>query len=102
MFIKKPIETTRELANYLGSKITDDQIKELLAFVSFDNMKKTPSMDMKAVVHMFKEDLDFFSKGQIGTWREHLNEQQSKKIDEMVKNKLKYKQPIQYEPSKRN
>ena len=95
------METTRELVSYLGASLTDDQIKELLAFVSFDNMKNTPSMDMKGISHMFKDDLNFFSQGQIGTWKKHLNEEQSKKIDEMVRKNLTYKRPIQYEPSKK-
>lgn len=95
------METTRDLLKYLGENLDDDQIKQLLTFVSFDNMKNTPSMDMKAMSHMFSQDLNFFSKGQIGTWKKHLNEEQSKKIDEMVKNKLTYKRPIQYEASKK-
>ena len=94
------METTRELVNYLGASLTDEQIKELLKFVSFDNMKNTPSMDMIGMSHMFKDDLNFFSQGKIGTWKKYLTEEQSQKIDEMVRKNLTYKRPIQYEPSK--
>ena len=81
--------------------MTDEQIKKLLAFVSFDNMKSLPSMDMKAMDFMFKDDMTFFNKGQIGNWKKHLSEEQSKKIDDLVANKLTYKKnPIVYEPSK--
>jgi len=96
------METTRELAKYLEAELTDEQIIKLLKFVSFDNMKSIPTMNMGAIDEIFKSDLEFFSKGQIGTWKNHLNEEQSKKIDDMVKNKLKYKKPIQYEPIKKN
>lgn len=70
--------------------------------MSFDNMKKTPSMDMKAIGHLFKDDLKFFSKGQIGTWKEHLSEEQSRKIDEVLAKNLTYKKAIQFEPTKKN
>ena len=96
------METTRELAKYLGVEIIDDDLKKLLTFVSFDNMKNIPTMDMKAMDHMFKDDLNFFSQGQIGTWKKHLNEEQSKRIDDMVQSKLTYKRPLQYEPSKQD
>lgn len=96
---KKPLEITRALADYLGVTISDDDIKKLLAYVSFDNMKKTPSMDMGHIDTMFKNDLTFFNKGQVGNWKNVLTEEQSRKIDEMVKTKLTYKKPIQYEPS---
>lgn len=59
-------------------------------------------MDMKLVDLMFKEDLNFFYKGQIGNWKNHLTEEQSAKIDEMVRTKLTYKKPLQYEPTKKN
>ena len=89
------------MAKYLGADLTDEQIKKLLAFVSFDNMKSLPSMDMKALDFMFKDDMTFFNKGQIGNWKNYLSEEQSKKIDDMVANKLTYKKkPIVYEPLK--
>jgi hypothetical protein len=43
----------------------------------------------------------FFNQGKIGTWKERLTEEQSKKIDDAMKNKLTYKRAIQFEPSKR-
>lgn len=100
--LENPIEIIKGLCKYLGKELSEEDIKKLLAFTSFDNMKKMPSMDMKMMEHMFTNDLVFFNKGQIGNWKNHLTEEQSKKIDEMVKTKLTYKKPLQYEPSKNN
>lgn len=96
------METTKELLKYLGNELSDEQITSLLNFVSFDNMKNTSSMDMKGMDHMFKQDLNFFAKGQIGNWKNYLSDEQSKKIDEVVQKNLTYKRPIQYEPTKMN
>lgn len=55
-------------------------------------------MDFRLEDEVFKSDLNFFFKGKIGNWKAYLSEEQSRKIEEMVKSKLKYKIPIQYEP----
>lgn len=73
----------------------------LLAFVSFDNMKKLPTFDMKVIDRVYKSDIEFFKKGKIGTWREYLSEEISNKIDVVMRDNLKYKRrPIRYVPSK--
>lgn len=48
----------------------------------------------------FHPDLEFFKKGKIGNWKNVLTEEQSNRIDEVMKKNLKYKRPLQYEPSK--
>jgi len=41
-----------------------------------------------------------FRKGQIGDWKNYLDEEKWKKIDEIVATKLTYKKPFKFEPSK--
>jgi hypothetical protein len=88
-----------ELAKYLEVDLTESQIKMLLAFVSFDNMKNLASFDMKTIESTFKGDIEFFRKGQIGNWKNYLSEEISNKIDEVMRKNLKYKRPIKYEPT---
>ena len=83
----------------MGLEFTEDQIKSLVAFVSFDNMKDLPSMAFNALDVYFKTELKFFKKGQIGNWKNYLTEEQSKRIDEVVSKNLKYKKTIKYEPT---
>lgn len=97
---KKPVETVKELAKYIEVEITDEEVNALLNFVAFDNMKQLPSMAFNVLDVYFHPDLDFFKKGKIGTWKNHLTEEQSKRIDEAMAKNLKYKKPLQYEPSK--
>ena len=92
----------QELAKYLGLEFTEDQIKSLVAFVSFDNMKELPSMAFNALDMYFKTELNFFKKGQVGNWKNYLSEEQSKRIDDVVSKNLRYKRPIKYEPSEFN
>lgn len=96
---QKPVETVKELAKYLEIEVTDEQINSLLNFVAFDNMKQLPSMAFNVLDVYFHSDLNFFKKGKIGTWKNHLTEEQSKRIDEVMRQNLKYKKPIQYEPT---
>ena len=45
---------------------------------------------------LFKSDGHFFRKGKVGDWLEKLNMEDSIRIDEMVENKLKYKNKIEF------
>ena len=89
------------MAKYLNVEISDENIGRLIKFVAFDNMKEMRKSDL-APAELFKPDLDFFNKGKIGNWRNHISEEQSKRIDEVVAKNLKYKKPIQYEPTVKN
>lgn len=94
------METVKKMASYLGTELSDDQIKSILAFTSFENMKDLPSMDFTVIDEIYKSDLKFFFKGKIENWKNYLTDEQSRKIDEMVKSKLTYTRPIKYEASK--
>lgn len=88
------------MAKYLGVELSEEQIKSLLAFVSFDNMKDLPSMAFNVLDMYFHPDMNFFKKGQIGNWKNYLTEEQAKRVDDVIREKLKYRRPIQYEPTK--
>jgi len=96
------METVRELAKYLNIELSEEQIKSLLAFVSFDNMKDLPSMAFNVLDIYFQPDLNFFKKGKIGNWKNYLTEEQSKRIDDVISKNLKYDRPIKYESTKIN
>ena len=46
------------------------------------------------------KEMKILRKGQIGDWKNYLDESKWKQIDEMVASKLDYKKPIQFEPKK--
>ena len=82
-------------------EISYEDIERLIKFVAFDNMKEMNKSEF-VPAELFKPDLEFFNKGKIGNWRNHISEEQSKRIDEAVAKNLNYKKPIQYEPTVKN
>ena len=93
------METIKQLAEYLEVQIAETDICRLLEFVSFANMKEFMSGQIKKTFNNIKSDLEFFNKGQIGNWKAHLSDEQSRRIDQVVEKNLTYtKKPIQYEP----
>lgn len=101
-YLKRPIETLKDLANFLNVQVNDQDIDKLIKFVSFDNMKKKMSKDFNKFLTYFKSDLEFFNKGIIGNWKNYMNQEQSRRVDECVAKHLNPKllHSIQDEPSK--
>lgn len=120
--IQDSINETRKLAKFLGRELSDEQIESLVDHCSFDNLKNSPAFQKKppAMSEQTKEGgdqmLDFtpeqlemmkamkemtlFRKGQIGDWKNYLDIDKWKAIDEMVVAKLEYKKQIRFEPTK--
>jgi hypothetical protein len=98
-YFKEPIKTVTELAKYLEVDLSESQIKMISDFVLFENMKNLASFDMKIIKSIFKEDIEFLRKGEIGNWKNYLSEEISNKIDEVMRINLKYKRAIKYEPT---
>ena len=78
----------KNLANFLGKSLNEDEINGIKDFTSFDSMKNNPSVDF-AVLNEFEDDCVYFRSGKSGDWRSHLTEEMSRKFDEMIKNNLK-------------
>jgi tRNA(His) 5'-end guanylyltransferase len=92
----------KSLAKYLEVDLTESQLKMLLTFVSFDNMKNYPSFDFrgtKGIDYYFDKNIEFFKKGQIANWKNFFSSEMSWQVDEMVNEKLSYERPIKFEPS---
>ena len=105
------------MAKYLGKDLSDEQLKKIIDFCSFDNLKKSPAFNMKLKpgdippmpssngasedsksANDHPPEIKLLRKGQIGDWKNHLNEEMWKKIDEIVATKLDYNKPFKYEP----
>lgn len=86
------------MAEFLGKQISDEQLRALIEYISFENLKNNDSCQI--TIDYFTPEMIFFNKGKFGYWKEYLNKNLSDKVDEMVKKYLKYnKKPIKYEPS---
>ena len=79
--------------------MNNSQIKALVEFSSFQNMKKYVIMFDPTSKH-FKKEFNFFRKGQIGDWRNYFTDEMSSKLDDYLKRNLSYNQEIIYENPK--
>nr|QNH68010.1 sulfotransferase-like protein 3 [Brachionus koreanus] len=89
--LERPIETIKSLSGFLGKSYSIADIHKLINFTSIDNMKKYSSFDFEGIFKNHKDDytkFNFFRKGQIGNWIEYFNEDQSKQVDEVIKEHL--------------
>jgi hypothetical protein len=88
------------LAKFLEKEYTDEQLQELIAKTSFANLKAKENDDgtrqFLIDIQWFDRNMNFFRKGQIGSWREHFTEEMSKRMDEAVAQKLKEKIEFNY------
>ncbi|XP_071114288.1 sulfotransferase 1C2-like [Haliotis cracherodii] len=81
----------RTVANFLGKSLSDQQVETLARHVTFASMKVNPSVNYSwwagwAVKEGHENQ--FFRKGIVGDWTSHLNPEMSRRIDDMVAEKL--------------
>jgi hypothetical protein len=88
------------LAKFLNKDLNDEQIRSLVEFSKFDNMKTIKSMDYFQhlnTMKIYKQGSKFFVKGKSGNWRNYFSDEMSAKFDRVINKKLKYnQQPIDY------
>lgn len=96
------METVKKIIDFLGKNKTDEEIKKLIEFTSFQNMKSNKSFrmipkDWNEFIDKFDYKL-FFRKGQIGNWVSHFTEKMSDFVDEFVKHKINPNIKVRYLP----
>lgn len=98
-FRKDPIEEIRKLAIFLDMTIDDTQLETLIEQISFSNMKKNTDVafNFESIDAFFLKTVKYFRKGQVGDWKEHLTDEMSDRIENMVREKIKLKKSFKYE-----
>lgn len=124
-WFKDAANEVRSLAKFLGKELNDEQIKSIVDFSSFDKLKERIGQDMRIPPNflkfvdaipdpnakpndnqsnnnnqmppMPKRPVMLFRKGVIGDWKNHLSEDMSKMLDDIVKHKVNYPKPFIYE-----
>ncbi|RNA22333.1 sulfotransferase 1C2 [Brachionus plicatilis] len=91
--IKKPNETIKSLGEFLGKNLNESEIEFLIESTSFKKMKEAEKTFKDDSRHskIFKSDLIFFRKGEIGDWKNYFDEVMSKRIEAVVEKNLKFK-----------
>nr|XP_029731851.1 sulfotransferase 1 family member D1-like [Aedes albopictus]XP_029731852.1 sulfotransferase 1 family member D1-like [Aedes albopictus] len=84
---------------FFNKTYTDEQIEELCKHLSFDSMKKNPSVNYDQVINKLltfsnrlheKEEANrkFIRKGEIDGWKSDLTDESANKIDEWTRSKI--------------
>ena len=79
----------RKVANFLEKEITDRQISDLESFLSFENMKLNPSVNLELILNStnkkdYNKNEGFIRKGQIGDWKNYMDDDLAEKFDEWI------------------
>jgi hypothetical protein len=91
-------EVVKSLAKFLNKELSDAQVKSIIEWCSFDNMKKNPTVNYEwyKEIGLFKKDGAFFRKGKIGDWLNGLSKEQSIELDRVLEKNLKYERKFDY------
>ncbi|XP_053369325.1 sulfotransferase 6B1-like [Clarias gariepinus] len=74
------LDGVKKVTDFFSFPLTDEQVKVIAEESTFSVMQKNPSYGKMAPV--------IFRKGEVGDWKNHFSEAQSKQMDEMFKKKL--------------
>jgi len=85
---KNPQREYRKLADFLGAKLTDEELEKVIEYTSFARMKERNqhSIDSDTEPMFFDQDFQkrkggFFRQGESGGWRKVLSDEQKKKFE---------------------
>ncbi|XP_056638501.1 luciferin sulfotransferase-like isoform X2 [Diorhabda sublineata] len=84
----------RNLADFLGKKVSDAEIEALNDFLQFSKMRKNRSCNCEVLVnkkggkdYFDKLGYHFIRKGEVGDWKNHMSNEIVKKFDDWIKQK---------------
>jgi hypothetical protein len=90
----------KALADFLGKDLNEQQLKSLIEYCSFKNMKDIKTLDYFQTLNslnLYEQGSKFFVKGQIGRWKSFFSEELSQKFDTIINKNLKYRKKIEYD-----
>ncbi|ELT95125.1 hypothetical protein CAPTEDRAFT_176161 [Capitella teleta] len=77
-----PVKEVRRMAEFLGKEVSDEDVIKIVNWVTFGNMKDEKSTNYDEVGFLDSKISPYMRKGTVGDWKNYLNEEQSKYIDE--------------------
>ena len=81
------------MAKYLGKSFTNEQIRDLNEWCSFESMKTKPttSYDWHRESGYFIEEGSFYRKGAVGDWVNYFTRDEAQQFDKVINENLKHK-----------
>ncbi|KAK3863422.1 hypothetical protein Pcinc_030808 [Petrolisthes cinctipes] len=87
------MEELNKLNNFLNTKLTEEQLKNISHYTSFSEMKARGNLlgdgaNMFFNLDITNKDGGFFRKGEVGSWKGKYTTEQEHKIDQWIKKNL--------------
>ncbi|XP_063822183.1 sulfotransferase 1C4-like [Ostrinia nubilalis] len=86
-------KAVRQVAEFLGKTMTDEQVSRLCDRLKLDNFKKNPMLNFNVggrdLGWITKKDRTFIRKGKSGDWREHFDEQMTAQAQRWIADNLR-------------
>lgn len=79
----------RKMAEFLEKPLEAEVINQIVEKCLFKNIKKNNMSNYKDFLNMDQSKSEFFRKGIAGDWRNHLSEEEARRIDAMFEEKMK-------------
>ena len=82
--------TVETIANFLSYSLTPETLDKIVEQTTFDAVKKNPAANMFWIdeISFNGDSAKFMRKGIIGDWESHFTNDQSARMDSIVKEKL--------------
>nr|XP_026501551.1 sulfotransferase 1A1-like [Vanessa tameamea] len=74
----------RNVASFLGKKVTNEQVQQICDHLSFNNFKHNKAVNHSLLkkINFVNTDQTFIRKGKVGSWREYFDEEMEMQADE--------------------
>ena len=70
----------RRVARFLGKSISDERVAAVADWCRFEQMKQNPATNAASMPKVPATG-EFMRKGQVGDWRNHFSDEQSRRMD---------------------
>ena len=84
---KDPRKMISNLAEFLGKKLSQEDVEKIAGATSFEEMKTKGNLHTKHS-GMNEEISPFMRKGKVGDWQTHFSQEQSQYVDELFAKKM--------------
>ncbi|KAG0713790.1 Sulfotransferase family cytosolic 1B member 1 [Chionoecetes opilio] len=87
-----PIKELHRLNDFLDTQLTDEQLKKVADYTSFDQMKARDNDRLKDFYNheIWQKDGGFFRKGQSGGWKKNLPAHVTTEMDSWIKKQFNF------------
>lgn len=87
--LPKMIEKCAKFLNNGVNNLTEEEIQTMCDYLKFDKMQKNPAVNLEPIIGSEEQQpVKFIRKGQIGDWKNYMDEDLSARFDTWIEEKF--------------